>query len=182
MILDVAVALVAILAFVRGARTGLVHSVLSVVAVVLGILVAMQLSVVVGTWLDSQLDLPPNILPILAFVLVVVAVVLAVRAVAALTRSILRAVLLGWIDRLAGGVLWAALGLLVLSAGIWLADRGGLLTDAVRTSSVTYPHIVALAPMIFDGIASVLPLAREAFDELRQLIEGATEPIRTAWS
>jgi membrane protein required for colicin V production len=118
---DVAVAVILGVAVLRGLWIGLVREAFSIAALA-GALVAVRLfTAPVASWLrhEAGLEAGDLALRVAAGALVAVTVVLAVAAAGRLLRRGLRAAGLGWADRLGGGLLGGAEGLLVAGVLLW---------------------------------------------------------------
>jgi membrane protein required for colicin V production len=159
--LDIGLVAVLLVAATIGVVKGLVRQLGVVVAVILGVVLALKYGTAVSGYLEPHIrsDGARNILaPFLVFLLVYMAVIVAT----AMVHNLLHKVSLGWINRTAG----AAFGF--LTAAIPL---GAILVLLVAYVPASHPHVanspVALALM--QGSETLLKLmpdeAREAFNQ-----------------
>jgi membrane protein required for colicin V production len=119
--IDVACGVILGVAVLRGVWIGLVREAFSIAALA-GALVAVRLfTAPVASWLrhEAGLEAGDLALRVAAGALVAVTVVLAVAVAGRLLRRGLRAAGLGWADRLGGGLLGGAEGLLVAGVLLW---------------------------------------------------------------
>ena len=179
--LDLITATVVALGFLRGYRKGLVVAVFSFVAVLLGVLVALKLSRLLATWLVEQ-GAGSAWAPMVAYILLFVGVGFLVRQGARMVEGLTKAVMLGVVNKLAGGVLYALVGAIVWSSALWLAARVGLVSEKTKASSETYAYVEPLAPATFEKASVVLPFARDIFSDLSSTLDSigtsrVNEPI-----
>lgn len=176
MIIDIVFALFVLLAFYNGYKKGIIHSVLSFVAIFIGILLAMNFSSVAAAWLSQSFQVPAAVMPVLSFILVVIAVIVAIKIVAWIVERVLKAILLNFVNRLAGGALWAVLAALLFSVGLWLLNQTGIFTDTLKADSIAFNFVMPYGPIIFDFVGDLLPLAKNAFFDLNETTQNATAP------
>jgi membrane protein required for colicin V production len=120
---DVVFGVILGVAVLRGVWIGLVREAFSIAALA-GALVAIRLfTAPVASWLrhEAGLEAGDLALRVAAGALVAVSVVVAVAVAGRVLRRGLRAAGLGWADRVAGGLLGGAEGLLVAGLLLWAA-------------------------------------------------------------
>ena len=118
-ILDIILLLCFIPAIVTGISKGFVRQVVDLVAILAAAWAAFHFSTMMADWLGQYLTLDPSILKVVSFVLVAIVVAILLHLVGALLTKTLKALSLGFVNRLLGlvfGVLKVALilGLLIL--------------------------------------------------------------------
>ena len=96
---------------IQGLRNGLVHEVASLAALILGIWGAIKFSDLTASWLIDQFNFTGKYLHLVAFAITFVGIVVAVHFVAKVVDKLVKAVALGWINRLFG----AAFGLIKIA-------------------------------------------------------------------
>lgn len=173
--LDLITATVLVLGFLRGYRKGLVVAVFSFVAVLLGVLVALKLSHLLAAWLVAQ-GAGSAWAPMVAYVLLFVGVGFLVRQGARMVEGLTKAVMLGLVNKLAGGVLYAFIGAVVWSSVLWLAARVGVVSAETKAASTTYAYLEPLAPATYEKVGVVLPFARGIFSELSSTLDSIATP------
>ena len=171
MILDIIFGLVLLAAFYNGYTKGILYSVLSLVAIILGIILAMNFSTAASIWLHNSFNIPTIIMPVLSFILIVVAVVAAVKLVAYLVEKFLKALMLNFINKLAGGVLWSFIATLLFSILVFFVAKAGFLTDNLIASSQTYNYIVPLGPKSLELVQTLIPMLKESFNLLNETVQ-----------
>ncbi|HMO33988.1 MAG TPA: CvpA family protein [Lacibacter sp.] len=173
MLIDLLTASALVLALVKGLRTGLIMAVFSLVAWVIGMLAALRFSTLVAGWLGSTVNLDARWLPALAFLLVFLAVVLLVRLLARMVEGVVELAWLGWFNKLAGVLLYAALYLCLLSFLLFYARQLGLLTPVATAGSLTAKWVEPLGPGLLNTIGTFLPPVKTWLQELEHFFDAA---------
>jgi membrane protein required for colicin V production len=151
-----------------GLLHGLVRVLLGIGALVLAFILATRFATPLGELLSWPQE-PPELRRLLAYVLVFFGTLVVGAVAAFLVRKLIKAAMLGWVDRLAGaslGLVAATLfsALIVLPAVAWLPPGGALLRDSRLAPyvSVVADLIRAAAPV---GLSESY---RERIEELRR--------------
>lgn len=171
MILDILLALFVVAAFYNGYSKGIIYSILSFVAIILGFVIAMNFSSVAAVWLYENFNVPSVIMPVLSFVLVLLAVIGAIKLVAYLTEKILKAIMLNFVNKLAGGVVWSIIAILLFSMLLFFIDKTGVLTANLKNSSASYGYIVSLGPKGLSLFEALIPYFKESFELLNKTVK-----------
>jgi membrane protein required for colicin V production len=170
-ILDAILLSVTTLLMVRGIFRGLILEIASLAGVLVGFLAATLGYSALGPWVEHTLALDPGASRLAAFGLLFVATVLALRGLAYLMRALLRLVHLGWLDRVAGGLLGllkagilASITVLVLTA--FLPPQTEILATSrlVPLINAAHAHAVGLLP---EDLQQRFAQGRKALDQLR---------------
>ncbi|MFT7589059.1 MAG: membrane protein required for colicin V production, partial [Limisphaerales bacterium] len=127
---------------------------------------AIKLSEVASIYINNVLNIDSKFLPIVSLVIVFLVVLIGFRAISGLVENLINAVQLGFVNRIAGGVLWAGLAALLVSTLVWYLDGMGMFTDEVKLSSKTYAMLTELAPEVISGVGVLVPLIQDSFDKL----------------
>ena len=109
MLIDFTFAALMILAIIKGYQKGFILAIFSIIAFIIGLAAALKLSTAVANYLKDSISVSAKWLPFIAFALVFFVVVILVRLGAKLIEKTFQAVMLGWLNRIAGIVLYAAL-------------------------------------------------------------------------
>lgn len=171
MTIDVVVITVIIAFFIRGYMKGIIIAAFSVLAIALGILASLKLSERLGTYLLEKEIVTSAWAPIVSYAILFIGVVLLVRLVAKAIESAMKAVMLGWVNKLIGGALYAFLGAIVLSALLWLGTETELIEQKHIADSKTYEYITPIAPWVADKVGYVIPMAKSVFADLEQFFQ-----------
>lgn len=166
MIIDILYLLCILLALIKGYSKGFIIALFSVLGFIVGLAAAMKLSAIAAGKITEHLPNAGKWLPAISFLLVFIAVVILVNLGAKLIQKSIELVLLGWVNRLAGIILYGLLYSIFISIFLFYAVQLHLVSTATVASSVVYPYIQPLAPAVINGIGKVIPIFRDLFGQL----------------
>lgn len=178
MLIDILFLLLMILSLIKGYRNGFVVAVFSLLGIFIGLAAAMKFSTLVAGWLQNSTHIATAWLPFLSFLLVMVAVVLLVRLGALFIQSAMEMVLLGWLNRISGILLYAALYTTLYSVVLFYAIKMQWLKPEVLAASKTYAFIQPWGPKALDGLGVVVPFFKGMFEELSRFFENIGSKIK----
>ena len=178
MLIDFTFAALIILAIIKGYQKGLIIAVFSIIAFIIGLAAALKLSAVVADYLKDSASVSAKWLPFIAFALVFFVVVLLVRLGAKLIEKTFQAVMLGWLNRIGGIVLYASLYLIILSIFIFYAQKLQLIQPATIQASATYKFIQPWGPVIMDNIGRLIPVFKDMFGQLGDFFNSLSNKIQ----
>src|ERR1700712_953711 len=113
--IDIFFYIIVCLAVIQGWRKGLILALFSMVCGLIGLAAAVKLSAVLASHMKSDLHMTSRFLPVIAFILVFVLVLLMIRWAGKLLEKLVEMVLLGWLNKLGGMLLFLILYLSVYS-------------------------------------------------------------------
>jgi len=180
MILDIILIILLVLAVVKGYQRGLIIALFSIIAFIIGLAAAIKLSAVVAGYIGKTVKVSQQWLPILSFTLVFLVVVLLVNLGARLIRKAIKFSMLGWVDRLGGIILYAALYVFIFSVILFYAEQVNLVKPQTKQSSATYKYIQPLGPKVMDGFGKLVPVFKGMFTDLKNFFGGVSEEVPAA--
>ena len=145
--LDVILLLPLLVGLVRGIMRGLVSEVIAIVVVIFGVLGAKHWAPAFSKWLLCQFAWPQGVCDVVAYVLLFLGIAILLAILARGLNKFMRAIHLGWANRLCGGLFGLAkYGIIVLIV-VFALDQTNrsfhYLDDSpVVQSSVVYPQMV----------------------------------------
>ena len=178
MLIDFTFAALIILAIIKGYQKGLIIAVFSIIAFIIGLAAALKLSTAVANYLKDSISVSAKWMPFIAFALVFFIVIILVRLGAKLIEKAFQAVMLGWLNRIGGILLYAALYLIILSIFIFYAEKLQLLQPAAIESSQTYPFIKPWGPKVMDNFGRLIPVFKDMFTELGDFFNSLSNKIQ----
>jgi membrane protein required for colicin V production len=164
--IDVLFLILLLWAVFKGLRQGFIIAVVSALAFVIGLAAAMKLSASVAGYLREHTSLSSRWLPVLAFILVFLAIVLLVRWIGRLMEATVELTMMGWLNKLGGILLYAAVYTIILSVLLFYAVQLRLIADNTLSSSITYPFIRPWGPVVIDGFGGFVPFFKGMFRQL----------------
>ena len=139
----------ALLALARGLIREVIALAAWIAALVLALALAGPLAEQFRTW-----NVSPAVLQVLAFVAIFFAVLIAGGIIAALLSGAVRAIGLGWLDRLLGGAFGVARGVLLVLVGILVAGLTSMPRSDWWQNSATAAPLTAAALEFRDWLPS----------------------------
>ncbi|MHA4843195.1 CvpA family protein [Flavitalea antarctica] len=177
MLIDIILLGLMIMAVVKGIQKGFIVALFSMIGFIVGLVAALKLSTVVAAYLDESVNVSARWLPFLAFALVFIGVVLLVRLLAAVMQSTMELAMLGWLNRIAGILLYAIMYILAFSVLLFFAVQMKFFDEDTLNSSFTYQYIEPVGPFIIDGIGILLPWFKDMFAELQEFFGRLSEKV-----
>jgi len=148
---------VGISAFI-GVRRGIIKVVLTLAGLVVGVVLAGRYYALFSKWLFFIPHV--GLAKVAAFAIIFIGVMVLATVLARLLKGAASAIMLGWANRLGGGILGFVLGAIFCGAflAMWVKFLG--ITGAIADSNLApilldrFPRVLALLPGEFDAIRS----------------------------
>jgi len=156
--LDIVILVLIAIPTVIGLRKGLIKAVLSLAGVIAGVFLAGQYHSALAvklTFISQQ-----NIAEIVAFAVILIGVMIIAAVLASFLKTIVNAILLGWVNALGGAVFGFLLGAVFCGAllAIWtkFIGAGATITGSAMATLLlnNFPMVLALLPEEFGSIRS----------------------------
>lgn len=152
--------------FIRGYMKGIIVAVFAMLAIVLGIICSLKLSSLLATYLLEKHIVTSGWAQLASYVVIFIGIVFLVRLLAKAIESSFEAVMLGWVNKGIGGLLYAAMATMVWSSFLWIANRMQLIEPDTIAASKTYPYLSQVAPWVFEHIGKLWPMVKDIFHDL----------------
>lgn len=177
MLIDLIFAVLIVIAVIKGYQKGLIIALFSIVAFIIGLAAALKLSAAAALYLKDHVNISARWLPFVAFIVVFIAVVLLIRLGGKLIEKAFQVVLLGWLNRIGGIILYAAVYIIIYSIFLFYAEKMQFIQPSVIRSSLTYTYIQPWGPELINGIGKIIPLFRDMFTELEGFFDSVSNKI-----
>ncbi|MFY0253306.1 CvpA family protein [Chitinophaga sp. 30R24] len=175
--IDIIFAIIIVFALYRGYTRGLIVALFSFLAVMLGLAAALKLSAVTALYVQQHWDFHSRWLPVFSFLFPFMGVVLVVRLGASILQRLVEAVMLGWLNKLGGILLYSVIFIIIYSVMLWIANQVYWLSPETKLQSVVYPYIEHIGPWALDHMAYVIPIFKDTFSQLQAFFEKAAQHI-----
>jgi membrane protein required for colicin V production len=152
----------------KGYKRGLIVGVFSFVAVLVGLIAAVKLSVVAADYMRQYTSIAGGWIPLLSFLVVFLSVVLLIRLGANAIEEAVKVVTLGWANKVGGVLLYTALFTLSYSVVLFYLSSMRLFSEKTLQESMTVELLLTLGPWVIEKIASLFPLFKDMFLALQQ--------------
>jgi len=162
--MDIALALFILLGAYHGYKAGFLLELVSLFAVVLGVLIGFRLMGWAMVLLEDKLNVDEKVLPYVAFAVVFLLIVIVVNLLGKLIKASVDKSFLGSIDQAAGGLLGLLRTAFMLSIALWIVDslKFKFLSHWTEDSWL-YPMVASFAPKITNWISELLPVFGDLF-------------------
>ncbi len=168
MLLDIIGIIIIVAFFMRGYSKGIIIAAFSFIGIVLGIIIALKLSHTLANYLYMQGVVTSSWAQIISYVILFTGVILLVRLIAKAIQSMLEAILLGVVNKIAGGLLYGILGIIIWSTMLWIGTESHLLPTKLIEQSSTYVFFAPVCPWVFEHLGRLIPFIKNIFGDLEQ--------------
>ncbi len=175
MVIDIIFLILLLLAVFKGLRKGFIVAIFSFLALIIGLAAALKLSAVVAAWVQSNTSVGSKWLPFLSFIVVMVVVTLLVRWCALLIERTINMAMLGFVNKLAGVLLYAALYTTMYSVVLFYTAQMRLIKPETIVSSVSYGFIEPWGPKIISAFGSLIPVFKDLFMQLESFFSSVAQ-------
>lgn len=170
-VIDIVLLVVALLAFMVGWRKGLIRGIGGVVALVAGLIVArLYASNLADVFSGWWADMDEKVMYIIAFAVVFLGANILVTLLARLLENIMKALLLGWANRICGAVLSLFVAAFMMSIVLNIyefADKNHrLLSQEQIDESALYQPILKVLPQV---VPELKQFYQESLQEMENL-------------
>ena len=171
MIIDIIFVILLALAIIRGISRGFMVAIFSFIAIIIGVAAAMKLSFIVTGWLQEFFNAGKQWLPILSFLIVFIGVALLIRWLANLIQAAINIVMLGWLNKLGGILLYMLIYLFVYSILLFYLTKMGFITDETISASRAYSLVEPFGVKAIDILGKIIPVFKDIFQQLSDFFE-----------
>ncbi len=171
MVLDSIVLILCIIAFIRGWKKGMLWAIVSVIAVIAGIIISLKFSHLLAEYLFEKDILKNQYTLLISFIILFIGTVFLFRTAIKLAEGILETFFLGWVNNLLGGLLYSFFAMFLCSMFFWLANKAGLLREENKLSSKSYGYIVPLAPKTIEYVTPYIPFFKTLYNDIESYFD-----------
>ena len=155
-----------LLAIVRGWRKGLILAVFSLVCGLIGLAAAVKLSAILALHMKSDLHVTSRWLPLIAFILIFLMVVVIISWAGRLIEKLVKWVLLEWLNKLGGILLFLVLYLAFYSIILFYGTEMGIISKHTVSVSRFYHLLAPFGPAVIRFITRFIPFGQDMFTAL----------------
>lgn len=169
--LDIIIAIILFLFGFKGFRKGLIIEVVTLLAFALGIYGAMHFSDFTAEHLQDVMEINPKYLNTIAFVLTFIILVIVVNLIGKAVTNLIKAMNLGFFNKLGGAIFGVAKGVLLCSIFVMVLNNFqliGVVKPEVREQSKLYPYIEETVPYVYRGFDLVKETVKEVLPEEKE--------------
>jgi len=169
MLIDVLMLILCLLGIYKGVKRGFVVAIFSIIALIVGLVVAFKTFAWVAIWLKTQTALTSRWLSFIAFLLVLIAVIIVIHLLANVLQHTLEMLWMGMLNKVLGAALYVFMYVSIGAIVIFYATQLPILNSQVRESSITFAFIQAYVPALLHKAASVVPFLENSLQRLQSV-------------
>lgn len=156
---------------------GIIVAAFSVLAIVLGILCALKLSETLASFLLEKEYVSSGWAQLVSYALLFIGVVFIVRLTAKAIQTSVEAVMLGWVNKSLGGMLYAFIAVMAWSTILWLGVKMKLVNEEQIAASKTYNYVAPVSPWVAERVGVLWPMAKEVYADLEVYFDNVKESL-----
>jgi membrane protein required for colicin V production len=178
MLIDAAFVILLFFACFKGLRKGLIMALFSIIAFIIGLAAALKLSAAAAARLSGHVNPAFKWLPLLSFLIVFLVVALLVNLGGRLLQKTFETIMLGWVNRIGGLLLYVALYSFIFSIFLFYAVQLQIIRPAATASSYFYPYLQPLGPKVINSLGEIIPFFKDMFAQLQQFFGGLSNKMQ----
>ena len=165
--LEIILIVILLASFYFGMKRGFILSFMQLFGVLMIFILIRQMGGLLTAEIHTRFGVGQTIATILTYILILVIVMLLVRLLAFVIKKFLQLVMLGWVDRLLGGLLGLLFGFLIISIVVLILEvtsLGGSLGQ-VREGSRIYSAAKKASNSLRINVINVMPAGSSSLEQ-----------------
>ena len=158
--IDIVIAAYLVISVITGIAQGLIKSVLSLLGVIVGLILAANYYKQLGGALKIISN--TEVANVVAFVIIMLAVMAVATIIAVVLKTVIKTIMLGWLDRIGGAIFGLILGALSVA---------GILAVIVKVTGTNLITDSALAKILLDKFPIILSLLPSEFKTIQDFFK-----------
>ena len=164
--IDILTGTLLIVAILQGIRNGFIKALLSFFSFFIGLIVAYQLAGWVARLLKEYTKIESHWLPFISFVIVLLFVLFLIRWVSGLLQQTAEVLMLGWLNKLLGMILYALIYGTILSAVLYFMILLGVVEKASIKDSFSFSYLESWWPYFMKKLSLWIPSIKSSLSSL----------------
>ena len=161
--LDILTGTIFIIAILQGYRNGLIKAVISFFSLMIGLILAFQFAGWVADFLKEHTQMASHWLPFISFLIILVLVLIILKFISGVLQQTAEWLLLGWLNKVLGIVLYGFIYFTMLSAVIYFLQVLGVIQVAEMKDTYTYTYLQKWWPYCMGKAAIWIPSIKSSF-------------------
>ena len=155
--LDILTGTVFIIAILQGYKNGLIRAIVSFFSLYIGLILAFQFAGWVASQLKQHTKIESHWLPFISFLIILILVLLVLKWASALLQQTAEWLLLGWLNKLLGILLYGVIYFTILSAIVYFLQVVGVIEAAKIKDAYTYKYLNDWWPYCMGKMGGIIP-------------------------
>jgi membrane protein required for colicin V production len=169
--LDLLAGTVLILALLQGYRNGLIKAIISFFSLMIGVVLAFQFAGFIAGQLKIYTKITSYWLPFISFIIVLIGVMLILRWMTGLLQQTADWLMLGWLNKLLGMVLYIFIYGTILSALIYFMALLGVIEKSTMDAALTYNYLAKWWPYFMAKLSEWLPFIKQTLAQFSHQLQ-----------
>lgn len=164
--IDIVSGTILIIAILQGYRNGLIKAVVSFFSLFIGLILAFQCAGYVADLLKAHTKIASHWLPFIAFLVVLIGVMILLKMITGILQQSAEWLLLGWLNKLLGMVLYAIIYGTILSAFLYFMILLGVIEKDTIKDSFSFSYLESWWPYFMKKLSLWVPSIKTSLTSL----------------
>lgn len=171
MLIDLFFVLLTGYGFYTGFNRGIVKTLLYVLSLVIGFLIAVEFTPSATRLLQDLFDYQSPLMALAGFLLCFGLTLFLIRMLADGIEKLLKTININFLNKFAGGMIVAAIFALAYSVLLWFANDAGLIGQQTKKESYTYRYLKDFPAAVNDLAKQLKPIAERSWKNTNEFID-----------
>jgi membrane protein required for colicin V production len=164
--IDILSGTILIIAILQGYRHGLIKAIISFFSLFIGLIVAFQFAGYISNLLKEHTKIGSQWLPFIAFLVVLIGVMILLKMVTGILQQSAEWLMLGWLNKLLGMILYALIYGTILSAVLYFMILLGVVEKASVKDSFSFSYLESWWPYFMKKLSLWIPSIKSSLSSL----------------
>ena len=164
--IDILSGTILIIAILQGYRHGLIKAIISFFSLFIGLVVAFQFAGYISNLLKEHTKIGSQWLPFIAFLVVLIGVMILLKMVTGILQQSAEWLMLGWLNKLLGMILYALIYGIILSAVLYFMILLGVVEKASIKDSFSFSYLESWWPYFMKKLSLWIPSIKSSLSSL----------------
>lgn len=160
--LDLFAGTVLVIAILQGYKNGFIRALISFFSLFIGLLLAFQFAGWVAGQLKEHTKINSQLLPFISFLIVLILVLIILRWATRLLQQTAEWLMLGWLNKLLGIVLYSLIYFTILSALVYFFQLLGVLEADKMKATYSYEYLHQWWPYCLEKLSIWVPSIKQS--------------------
>jgi membrane protein required for colicin V production len=164
--IDILSGTILIIAILQGYRNGLIKALVSFFSLFIGLILAFQCAGYVADLLKEHTKIASHWLPFIAFLVVLIGVMILLKMITGILQQSAEWLLLGWLNKLLGILLYAVIYGTILSAFIYFMLLLGVIEKTKLAHSYSFSYLESWWPYFMKKLSFWIPSIKSSLSTI----------------
>ena len=170
--LDILTGTILIIALLKGYKNGFIRALISFFSLFIGLILAFQFAGWVASQLKEHTKIASHWLPFISFLIILILVLIVLRLTASLLQQTAEWLMLGWLNKLLGIILYGFIYFTMLSAMVYFLQILGVIEVEKMKETYSYQWLQKWWPYCMEKMAVWLPSIKNTLSTFSNPFKG----------